>query len=67
MGSLYNDELKSIKHKSKRVFNKYGIYPFLGNSLKPYDRTPREGGIDGFQIFRLWPEISIFYEDDEED
>jgi len=51
MESLYMDELNDIKRKTRQVFNRSGIYPFLddGNLREELDDE-----IPGFQIFSLW-------------
>jgi hypothetical protein len=60
--TLYDGELKNIRHKTKQVFNKQGIYPFLDDGIDGGGEST--GDIPGFQIFRLWPEISVL-EDNE--
>ena len=56
MATPYSDELKEINRKSKQVWLKRGIYPFLGSGLRNGDHIPSDG-IDGFQIFSLYPKI----------
>jgi len=45
------DELNDIKRKTRQVFNRSGMYPFLddGNLREELDDE-----IPGFQIFSLW-------------
>jgi hypothetical protein len=56
MATLYSDELAEINRKSHKVFLKRGIYPFLGSKVKRGENVPTDG-IDGFQIFSLYPKI----------
>ena len=56
--SRYEDELKEIRRKTRRVFNRHGIYPFLDDGIQG-DGSTGPGDIPGFQIFQLWPDIDI--------
>lgn len=49
----YMDELKEINHKSKLVYLKHGIRPFLTDDIC----SKRNDNIPGFQIERLYPRI----------
>ena len=55
MGRLYGDELREINRKTRQVYLKRGIYPFLDSNATrdsdSYDCIP------GFQIERLYPKI----------
>lgn len=60
--SVYDSELREIRHKSKIVYSKHGILPFLdGSGMQVHS----DGYIPGFQIFRLWPEISVIDDPEE--
>ena len=58
MLSRYEDELGEIRKKTRKVFNRQGIYPFLGDGIRG-DGSNGRGEIPGFQIFQLWPDIDI--------
>ena len=55
--NAYNAELREIRRKSRLVYSKKGIYPFLGSSLGEGNNYHR-GEIPGFQIFSLWGKIA---------
>lgn len=49
----YQEELNEINRKSRIVYSRYGIYPFLRDDLTDNSM----GHIPGFQIERLYPTI----------
>jgi hypothetical protein len=52
----YQDELREINHKSRIVYNRRGIYPFLDDGICG-DMAVRPKEIPGYQIFYLYPKI----------
>ena len=61
MARLYDDELRSINRKSRQVYLKYGVIPFISDMGK-VNRSLKKNSLHlpGFQIERLYPKI---YED----
>jgi len=55
MANVYSDELLEIRRKSRLVYQKRGIYPFL--DVGPWDLKYKSGSIPGYQIFSLWSSI----------
>jgi len=55
MARLYDSELREINRKTRQVYLKRGIYPFLGSHATP-DHDSYDC-IEGFQIERLFPKI----------
>jgi len=61
MDEPYDDELREINRKTKQVYIKKGIYPFLDENINGNGLT---GEIPGFSIFRLY-DWDYYIEDDE--
>jgi hypothetical protein len=56
--SIYADELREIRRKSRQVYAKHGITPFLSDSARMNRKSSDvSDGIPGFQIFSLWGDI----------
>ena len=54
---LWDDEQREINRKTRQVYYREGIYPFLDDGWHDWEKPPY---ITGFQIERLYPKI---YED----
>ena len=60
--AIYNGELREIRRKSRQVYRKHGIRPFLTDSV-PGKESYFDGDIPGFQIFRLFDFDDIICDD----